>query len=47
MTLAVYIVLGVAFKSVVLNWIIGPLWLVLTLFVVPNLVRAARERFAR
>ena len=37
-------VLGI---SLLLNWIIGPLWLVLTLFVVPNLVRAARERFAR
>ena len=31
----VYVVLGLTFKSVFLNWIVGPLWLLLTLFILP------------
>lgn len=46
-TFAVYIVLGVTVKSPVLNWIIGPLWLFLTLFVVPALYRGVRARTAK
>jgi len=37
--LAVYLVLGYVFRSVVLNWIIGPLFLVVTLHVLPRLLR--------
>ena len=35
----VYVVLGLAFKSVVLNWIVGPLFLLLTLHVLPSALR--------
>jgi hypothetical protein len=35
--LAVYVVLGVFLKTIVLNWIVGPLFLVLTLHLLPNL----------
>ncbi len=37
-TFAVYLVLGYLFRSVVLNWIIGPLFLVGCLHVVPRLL---------
>ena len=37
-TLVVYLVLGYVFRSVVLNWIIGPLFLVGCLYVVPRLL---------
>ena len=37
-TLVVYLVLGYLFRSVVLNWIIGPLFLVGCLHVVPRLL---------
>jgi hypothetical protein len=33
----VYVVLGVLTRSVVLNWIVGPLFLLLALYVVPKL----------
>jgi hypothetical protein len=40
--LAVYIVLGVMVKSVVLNWIVGPLFPLLVFYVVPRLLGRAR-----
>lgn len=43
-SLVAYIVAGVALKSPVLNWIVGPLWLFVTLFLVPALWRALRRR---
>lgn len=36
-----YVVLGLLFKSAVLNWIIGPLWLLITLHLIPSLWFAA------
>ena len=39
---ALYVTLGLLFKSAVLNWIVGPLWLVLTLWLLPALARRAR-----
>lgn len=41
--LAVYIALGYFLKSVVLNWIVGPLFLVMVLHVVPRAFRRRRE----
>ena len=40
---ALYVTLGVLFKSTVLNWVVGPLWLVLTLWLVPALARRVRD----
>jgi len=37
-TFVVYLVLGYLFRSVFLNWIIGPLFLVGSLYVVPRLL---------
>jgi hypothetical protein len=37
----VYVVLALSTKSVVLNWIIGPLWLFLTLWLLPTAFRWA------
>jgi len=37
-TLVVYLVLGYQFRSVVLNWIVGPLFLVGCLHVAPRLL---------
>lgn len=34
-TFVVYVVLGLVVKSAVLNWIVGPLWLLATLYLVP------------
>jgi len=34
-----YVALGYFFKSVVLNWIVGPLWLLLWLSVIPRGLR--------
>lgn len=45
--LVVYIVLGVFAKSVVLNWIIGPLFPLLVLYLIPRAARAAGRRLAR
>ena len=41
---AVYVVLGLLTGSVVLNWIVGPLFPLLALFVVPRLVRGVTRR---
>ena len=35
---AAYLGLALVAKSVVLNWIVGPLWLLLTLYVLPAAV---------
>lgn len=37
--LVVYVVLGYLFKSWVLNWIVGPAFLVLVLWVLPRALR--------
>ncbi len=39
-TLVVYIGLGYVLKSVVLNWIVGPLFLLVALYLLPRLVRS-------
>ena len=41
-----YVVLGLVTKSAVLNWVVGPLWLLLTLYVLPELFRRVRGRGA-
>ncbi len=43
-SLVLYIVAGVIFKSPVLNWIVGPLWLFGTLYLVPTAIRVLRRR---
>ena len=42
--MVLYIVAGVIFKSPVLNWIVGPLWLFGTLYLVPTAIRVLRRR---
>lgn len=42
--LVIYIALGVTVKSVVLNWIVGPLFPVIVLYAVPAAVRRAGRR---
>ena len=42
LALAVYVLLGVTVKTVVLNWIVGPLFPVLVLYLIPRLVRRAK-----
>lgn len=44
LTLVVYMALGLLFKRAVLNWVVGPLWLFGTLYLLPVLVRALRTR---
>ena len=44
LTLVVYIALGLLFKRAVLNWVVGPLWLVGTLYLLPTVARAVRAR---
>ncbi len=46
LSFVVYVVLGFFLKSVVLNWIIGPTWLLLTLHVIPRGVRSLLGRGA-
>lgn len=41
-SLVLYVVLGLLVKSTVLNWIVGPLWLLITLYLVPLLWRRLR-----
>lgn len=36
LSLALFVVLGFAFKSVVLNWVIGPIFPLVTLFLIPR-----------
>ncbi|MCQ3813965.1 MAG: hypothetical protein KTU85_06060 [Acidimicrobiia bacterium] len=35
-SLVVYVILGVWLKSIVLNWIVGPLWLFVTAYWLPK-----------
>jgi uncharacterized membrane protein len=39
-----YVVLGLLAKSAVLNWIVGPLFPLLVLYVIPHLAGRARRR---
>lgn len=39
---AVYVILGFLVRSVVLNWIVGPLFLLLALYVLPAALRRVR-----
>jgi hypothetical protein len=41
--LALYVALGLTTKSVVLNWIVGPLFPLLVLHLIPSLWRRLRE----
>ena len=45
-TLVVYIVLGFFLKSVVLNWIVGPMFLLVALHLLPRLVRSVPSNHA-
>jgi hypothetical protein len=36
LALVAYVALGYVFRSAILNWIVGPLWLLLTLDVIPR-----------
>lgn len=39
----VYVVLGYLFKSLLLNWIVGPLFLLIVLYLLPRAVRLGRR----
>lgn len=39
-----YVVLGTILKSVVLNWVVGPLFLFTTLWAVPSAIHFLRSR---
>ncbi len=39
-----YVALGLVFKTAVLNWIVGPLWLLLTIWFVPAAFRRLTTR---
>ena len=43
--LAAYVVLGFMLKAPVLNWVVGPLWLLAVLHVLPRLGRRIAARF--
>lgn len=40
LSFVVYVVLGFFLKSIVLNWIVGPLWLLFTLHLIPRWFRS-------
>ncbi len=42
--LVVYVALGLVVKSTVLNWIVGPLFPVLVLYVIPHAIRRLGSR---
>lgn len=42
--LVAYVAGGLVFKSALLNWLVGPLFLVLVLYAVPTLVRTLTRR---
>lgn len=42
-----YVVLGLFLKSVVLNWIVGPLFLLIVLYLVPRAAGLVRVRGRR
>lgn len=37
--LATYVTAGFFFKSVLLNWLVGPLFLLIVLYVIPTILR--------
>ncbi len=41
--MATYVALGLVFRSAVLNWIVGPLYLLVALHVLPAGLRRLRE----
>ena len=43
LALVAFVALGLATKSVVLNWIIGPLFPLLVLYVIPSFWRRVRD----
>jgi hypothetical protein len=43
LALAVFVALGLLTRSIVLNWIVGPLFPLLALYLVPRAVRGARS----
>jgi hypothetical protein len=43
LAVVVYIALGVTLRSVVLNWIVGPLFPFLVVYLVPRLLRGGRD----
>ncbi len=45
--LASYVLLGVREKSLVLNWIVGPLYLLFAVHVIPSAVRRIGRRLLR
>lgn len=47
LSFVVYVALGLVLKSVVLNWIVGPLWLLGTLYLLPTSVRSLAARVGR
>ena len=42
--LVAYVALGLVVKSVVLNWIVGPLFLLFTLYLLPRALQRLRAR---
>lgn len=40
----VYITLGYFLKTLVLNWIVGPLFPLLVVYLIPNWIRRARRK---
>ena len=44
--LVVYIGLGYVLRSVVLNWVVGPLFLLVALYLLPRLVRSPAAKQA-
>lgn len=43
----VYIALGYQFKTIFLNWIVGPLFPLLVVYLIPTWLRRLRARWAR
>ena len=43
-SLAIYITLGFFLKGIVLNWIVGPLWLFIVLYFLPTSVNSLRRK---
>ena len=43
-SLAIYITLGFFLKGIVLNWIVGPLWLFIVLYFLPTSVSSLRRK---
>ncbi|NED94501.1 hypothetical protein G1H11_04170 [Phytoactinopolyspora alkaliphila] len=39
-----YIVIAYFYKPILLNWIIGPLFMLITLHIIPTLLRGLRDK---